>query len=357
MAEAAPHSTAHLSRQLRHLPVRGRGDDRVDRRLARSTDARRPCRGGGAGRGGRATARPARPARRTAGSGETVCAGARIVARARSGVRRFHSGATRPRRLRPGDDRARRRRAGRGDGCRRARHRRCVPTGLCAPREGIGARGGAERQARLPPDDGRRALSGRSRPPRAGAEQPGAGSIAGRPAPDRDAGARARGAGRVLAGGRQAHRAPRPARRNGGAEHPQLRGRTKRGRRAAEAVGAARRLRVCGLARVAEPDGGGHRCRAYAAGALAGVDRRPAAVVPRVDRRRDVAPRESDRRRPGHVANRSGDVQLHLQRRRPGGVAAQCRGGCGAGARRGPRHHRGRQRASLCARRSCACVR
>ena len=72
------------------VQVGDRGDDRPDRRLARAAAA-----GGGddrprPGEGGRAAAGRARPAQPRARRGEPLRAGARLVARARRGLRRVH---------------------------------------------------------------------------------------------------------------------------------------------------------------------------------------------------------------------------------------------------------------------------
>ena len=89
---------------------------------------------------------------------------------------------------------------------------------------------------------------------------------------DRDAQPLARPARRVQRGRGRARLAARPPRRDRRAEHPRLRGRaaTRRGARAA--LGAPRRLRLARLPRAAQPDGGGDRRGADAAGPLADAD-------------------------------------------------------------------------------------
>src|SRR5581483_3577431 len=92
---------------------------------------------------------------------------------------------------------------------------------------------------------------------------------------------------RLLARRERAAGAARPARRDRGAEHPRVRGGAADHRRAAAALGAARRLRLAGVARAAEPDGRRDRCRAHAPGALALAHARAPRGVPGPDRRRD----------------------------------------------------------------------
>ena len=144
--------------------------------------------------------------------------------------------------------------------------------------------------------------------------------------------------------GDRARDAARSSDRDDGAEHPRLRGGADDRRGAAPALRPSRRLRLDGLARAAQPDGGGDRLRPHAPAAVARAPARPARGVPGRDRRRDEPPLAPDRGRAAHVTDRGGDVLVPL----PGGRRgeARARDGLGRGARpgrRAPDDRRGRR--------------
>ncbi len=91
----------------------------------------------------------------------------------------------------------------------------------------------------------------------------------------------------------------------------------RQGGGAAPALGAAGRLRLARVARAAQPDGRRDRCGADAAGPLARAHGGAAGDVPDADRERDEPAGDARRRRARHVADRGGDVQLHVRRGRP----------------------------------------
>ena len=167
-------------------------------------------------------------------------------------------------------------------------------------------------------------------------------------------------AGRVQRARGRARQPARAARRLGRPEHPRVRQRAPHRRRATAPVGAARRLRLAGLARAAQPDGGGDRRLADPAGALARAAAGPASGVPGVDRRRDFSPRRADRRRARHLSDRGRHLQLPFRRRRPrddrprhGRVGVDRPGrGADRGGRRQRRRRPRRRRASPAGRRA-----
>jgi hypothetical protein len=309
----------------RYVPVRRLPDHGRDRRLAgKPARPRGRDRGGARTRSGDAARRARAPCRRPRG-GEPLRPRARVVARPRPGVQRVHPRAAAARGVRTRDARARGEGARGGDGRRGPRHRPRLPAGVGPARRGLRARAGARGEARLPRVDPPAHVSRRGGPAQAGPAEPRPCAAASRAAHDRDARPRPRRGRRVLACGGRARLAARQARRDCGSEHPGVRGGAQHGRRAAATVRFACGLRLARVARAAQSDGGSDRRSAHAAGTVARADAGPARVVPRADRQRDVASRAADRRRARHLADRGGDVQLHLQRRRPRRAAARRR--------------------------------
>ena len=147
-----------------------------------------------------------------------------LVARARPGLRRLHPRGARAAALRPDRDRAERERRRAGDGRRRRRRGRgaAARLGPAGPRDA--ARGSAaDEPDRLPARHEQRRLPRGGRVPRARPALPARDAAApGRPG-DRDALARAPGAGRVQRGGDRARGPARPPRGERGPEHPRLR--------------------------------------------------------------------------------------------------------------------------------------
>ena len=124
------------------------------------------------------------------------------------------------------------------------------------------------------------------------------------------------------------------------------------GRGAAPALRPARRLRLAGLARAPQPDGGRDRLGPDAAATLARA-RRPSSASrssPLIARRDEPA-RGADRRRPRHVADRGGDVHLPRSptstwRARPRDASrrpSSARTRCGSTRSRGRRCRRARR--------------
>jgi hypothetical protein len=143
--------------------------------------------------------------------------------------------------------------------------------------------------------------------------QPACGAAARGAARDRNAVALAARARRVRPGRGRAGGATRPARRERGAEHPRLRGRTAHRRGAPRRARVARRLRLARLARASKPDGCGDRRSEHVAWALARALLGVPGRLPRLDRGRDLASLRSDLRRARHVADGGGHVHVHLQ--------------------------------------------
>ena len=193
-----PHT---LPRRLRHAPARARGADRPDRRLVDAAAAR-PDQGRRDARGRcRAVARPARPPRGRARGRQPLRPRAELVARARPGLRRLHPRGARAAALRPDRDRAERERRRAGDGRRRRRRGRgaAARLGPAGPRDA--ARGSAaDEPDRLPARHEQRRLSrGGPVPGTRPALQARDAATPGRPG-DRDALARAQGAGLLQRG-------------------------------------------------------------------------------------------------------------------------------------------------------------
>ena len=241
------------------------------------TGARPGARRRGACRGGRAAPRRARTTHRRPRGHEPRCPRARLLARPRRGVCGLRPGAARPSAIRPSGDPARRGEQRPRDGDRRDCGRGVPLPRDHDPRRGVDSRAGDRPGLHdLPGGHFRPPVSRRGAPARARGQVARARAAAARVAGDRrarDLPQRARGLPRR---GDRARNAARPARRQRGAEPARLRGRASHRGRASPPVRTARGLRLTRLARAAEPDGGGDRLRADAAGAVARAPARAA---------------------------------------------------------------------------------